>query len=423
MERHYELGIEFANKKDQQDELYSVRENFYIKEDEIYMDGNSLGLASKPAEKELLKMMEEWKEKAIGLWDGYFHFGLELGALMAPLVNASENEIIVTGSTTSNIHSVISTFYHPTKDRYKILVDDINFPTDRYAVDSQVRLKGYEPEDAVKVVKSRDGRYINEDDIIEAMTDDICVILLPTVLYRSAQIVDMKKITKAAHEKGIYIGWDLCHAIGAVQFDFQEVDPDFAIWCTYKYLNGGPGAVASLYINQKHFDKLPGIAGWWGNRDDTQFALKHAFEHQKDASGWQVGTPSMFSMAPLKGTLELYQQVGMDKIRAKSLDLTAYLMYLIDERLSQYGFSIGNPREDAKRGGHVCLEHEEAYRICQSLRRNNVIPDFREPNVIRLAPIAFYTSFAEIHKVVDIIEDIYVNKKYEEFSNTRGLVV
>ncbi|KAF9404297.1 hypothetical protein HW555_014409 [Spodoptera exigua] len=423
MGRKFQKDRAYAQELDKMDPLKKVRDRFYVQPAEIYMDGNSLGLASKDAEEALRRMMETWKKEGIKLWDALFHYAGKLGEMSAPLINANPDEVVITGSTTINIHQCISTLYKPTKERYKILVDDLNFPTDRYAVDSQVRLHGYDPKDAVKVVTSSDGRLIDEATVIEAMTDDVAMILLPTVLYRSSQIVDMKRVTDAAHQRGILIGWDLCHAIGAIPMDFKDIQPDFAVWCTYKYLSAGPGSIAGLYMNCKHFKETPGLAGWWGNKDETQFELKHEFEHQHDASGWQIGSPSFLAMAPLEGTLTIFNEIGMTKIREKSLNITAYLMYLIDEKLSQYGYTVGNPREDSKRGGHVCLEHDEAYRICKALKTANIIPDFREPNVIRLAPIALYNTYEEVYKLVETLKDIIVNKKYEAFSNERTLVV
>ena len=318
---------------------------------------------------------------------------------------------------------MIGTFWRPTKDRYKILVDDLNFPTDRYAIDSQVELKGMKVEDVVKVVKSRDGIFIYEDDIIEAMTDDVAVILLPSVLYRSSQLVDMERVTKEAHKRGIYIGWDLCHSIGCVEHDFKKIDPDFAIWCNYKYLSAGPGASAGLFVNKKHFGKSVGLAGWFGNKDETQFQLRHKFEQAPDAIAWQTGTPSHFSMAPLEGVLNIYDEAGLHNIREKSLNLTAYLMYLIDTTLTQYGYSYNNPTDDAKRGGHVSLVHDEAYRICLALKDHDVVPDYREPNVIRLAPIALYNSYEDAFKLVEALRVIGENKEWEKYSAERAMVM
>lgn len=425
--REFDLGLDFAKKMDAQDEMAKFRDRYYINEGEIFMDGNSLGLCSKDAEKALIDMIELWKKETINIWGvddaKYLNYSEFLASKMAFLINAKPEEIAVVGSTTMNIHQAISTFYKPTKDRYKILVDDLNFPTDRYAVDSQIRLKGLKVEDALKVVKSDDGVLLDNDKIIEAMTDDVALVLLPSALYRSAQILDMKRITEAAKERGIYIGWDLCHSIGAYPHDFADVQPDFAIWCTYKYLSAGPGSNAGLYINEKHFDKIAGLNGWFGNKDETQFQLKHEFEQAIGAKGFQIGTPNLFSMAPISGSLDIYKEAGIDRIRAKSLHLTAYLMYLIDNKLAKYGFGVGNPRKDEERGGHVCLTHDDAYRIAAALRGEGVIPDFREPNVIRLAPVPLYVSYEDVYNLINIIEDIVINKKHEKYSNERTLVV
>ena len=240
--RTYEDGREFAQKKDAADGLKKFQERFYKQEGIIYMDGNSLGLCSKDAEASLMEALDAWKKAGIDIWSqyGYFLYQDKLGELCAPLVNADSDEVTICMSTTMNVHQAIATFYHPTPERNKIIMDDLNFPTDRYAVYSNIRVHGYDPEECLKVVKSRDGEYIYEDDVIEAMTDDVCLVLLPSALYRSAQLIDMKKIADAAHERGIYVGFDLCHSIGAVPHDFKEIQPDFALWCTYKYLNGGP---------------------------------------------------------------------------------------------------------------------------------------------------------------------------------------
>lgn len=426
--KDFELGLDYAKKLDQHDPLRSFRDRFYQLEDgKIYMDGNSLGLASKDAEKALLNMFNIWKTQGILLWNvedsRYFHYAKVLGGRIAKLLNADANEVTVTGNTTINVHQMIGTFWKPTKERYKILVDDLNFPTDRYAVDSQVQLKGLKVEDVVKVVKSKDGIMLDEDAIIEAMTDDVAVILLPSVLYRSSQLLDMERVTKEAHKRGIYIGWDLCHSVGSVPHDFKKIDPDFAIWCNYKYLSAGPGAIAGIYVNKKHFGKPVGMAGWFGNRDETQFQLLHKYEQAPDASAWQTGSPSLLAMAPLEGVLNIYDDAGLDNIRAKSLNLTAYLMYLIDNVLTQYGYSTQNPRDDSKRGGHVSLVHDEAYRICSALKAHNVVPDYREPNVIRLAPIALYNSYEDAYKLVEALEVIGKNKEWEKYSNERALVV
>ena len=427
MEKNFKLDIDYAKEMDSQDQLKSFKERFYLGEGELYFDGNSLGPYSKDAEEAIYNMLDVWKKEKILMWnieDGrYFKYPQYLGSLFTPLVNADANEITVTNSTTINIHQALATFYKPTKNRYKILVDDLNFPTDIHAAVSQVKLKGLDPEDAIKVVKSRDGRIIEEDDIIDALTEDVAVALLPSLLYRSAQLLDMEKVTKVAHEKGIIIGWDLCHSIGSVPHDFKKIDPDFAVWCTYKHLACGPGSNAALYINKKHFGTEPGLAGWHGNKKETQFLLKHEHDPEKDVDAWLTGTPNMLSMAPIEGVVKLFNEAGIDNIRKKSLELTDYLIFLIEERLAKYGFANGTPIDHKRRGGHVALEHKEAYRICLALKEKKVIPDFREPNVIRLAPVALYCSFEDIYKLVDILEEIAITKAYEKFSEARALVV
>lgn len=426
--KNFKPELAFARELDQQDPLKEFKNRFFpLEGDKIYMDGNSLGLASKDAEQALLKVMDVWKKQGILIWnveDGhYFHYGLKLGARLAKLIKAENNEVMVTANTTLNIHQAIATFWNPTKERYKILVDDLNFPTDRYAVDSQVALKGLKVEDTIKVVPSKDGVFIDEDAVIAAMTDDVALILLPSVLYRSSQLLDMERLTKEAHKRGIFIGWDLCHSIGSVPHDFKQIQPDFAIWCNYKYLSAGPGSTAGIYINQKHFNKPVGLAGWFGNKDETQFQLKHKFEQAPDIVAFQTGTPNMFSMAPLEGVLNIFEDAGLENIRVKSLNLTAYLMYLIDAKLTSFGYSYNNETDDAKRGGHVSLVHDEAYRICMALKEHNIVPDYREPNVIRLAPIALYNSYEDVYKLVEALFVIGENKEWNKHSNTRALVV
>lgn len=421
--REFKEGRGFAEKKDREDGLSSFADRFYKLKDTIYMDGNSLGLMSKDAEESLNKAIDTWKYDGIKVWeDGYLTYGTKLGELMAPMMGADSEEITLCGSTTMNIHQAISTFYKPDGERNKILVDDLNFPSDIYAAYSNITVHGYDPEECLKMVKSRDGEYIYEDDVIEAMTDDVCMVLLPSALYRSAQLIDMKKISEAAHERGMICGFDLCHSAGVVPHDFRDIEPDFAVWCTYKYMNGGPGAIAGLFINRRHFDKQPGMAGWFGNRIETQFDMDTQYDHAQSAQGWQTGTHSILSMAPLEGSLKMINEAGIENIREKSLDITAYLMYLIDEKLTKYGFSIGNKREDDKRTGHVALVHEDAIKINAAMKGRGIIPDFRFPNIIRLAPVPLYSSYCEVYDMVCKIEEIMEAKEYEQYDNKRGTV-
>jgi len=422
----YDQGVRFASELDGMDPLKGIRQEFYLNDDVIYMDGNSLGLFPKAAEASLLRVLEDYKRMGIDCWTKtnpqLFLYQDYLGSLMSGLVGASPEEVTIMSNTTLNLHTMIATFYRPSAERFKILVDDLTFPTSRYAIESQLRLKGLTSEAALKEVKSLDGRTLDEAMLIEAMTEDVAIAVFPSVLYRSGQLLDVARLTQAAHERGIIIGFDCCHGVGAVPHEFSKWDVDFAVWCTYKYLNGGPGSNAALYLNKRHFGLHPGLAGWQGYVKDKQFDLLNTFEPVRNAGGWQSGTQNIFSMAPLEGSLELFNRIGVEKIREKSLKLTEYLMTLIDDKLTGYGFSVGNPREPERRGGHVALEHPDAVRINQALKDNGVLPDFRAPNVIRLAPIALYTSFTEVFRVVETLVRIMDEKLYENYSSQRGTV-
>ncbi|MEH7380720.1 kynureninase [Bacillus sp. JJ1533] len=418
--------IEHARKLDREDALAKFRDEFYLIPNTIYMDGNSLGLLSKRAERSLLDSLEDWKDHGIDGWtqgrQPWFYLSEKASEQLAPLVGASPEEVIVTGSTTVNLHQLVATFYQPNGKRTKIVADELNFPSDIYALQSQLRIHGFNPKDHLVRVKSRDGRYLVEEDIIEAMIDDVALVVLPSILYRSGQILDMKHLTAEAHKRGILIGYDGCHSVGAIPHAFSEWDVDFAFWCNYKHLNGGPGAVAGLYVNRKHFGVLPGLAGWFGSNKEKQFDMDHSFTPADSAGVFQIGTPHVLSLAPLLGSLEMFAEAGIDKIRAKSLLLTNFLMELIDTELAGLEFTIGSPRRDSVRGGHVSLEHKEAARICKALKENGVIPDFRAPNMIRLAPVPLYNSFEDVWNVVQMLKKIMEEKQYEKYKNERDVV-
>ncbi len=419
-------GRSQAEMLDREDELSRFREEFYIKEGSIYLDGNSLGLMSKRAERTLLELLDSWKEHAIDGWtEGkhpWFNLSERLGNSMAPLIGADPDEVMATGSTTTNLHQMIATFYRPEGKKTKILADELTFPSDIYALKSQIALKGISPDNELVQVASQDGRFLDEKEIIAAMTEEIALILLPSVLYRSGQILDMERLTKEAHARGILIGFDLCHSIGSIPHSFKEWDVDFAVWCNYKYLNGGPGCVGGLYVNRRHFSAEPGLAGWFSSRKDKQFDMEHTLEAAGDAGAYQIGTPHILSLAPLAGSLEIFREAGIERLRSKSLRLTRYMMDLMEPLIGKHGFTIGNPVEDKKRGGHLFLEHPEAARICKALKENGVIPDFRAPNGIRLAPAALYNTFQDVWEAVRILEKIMDEKQYKQYENKRGVI-
>ncbi|MBM7585066.1 kynureninase [Bacillus pakistanensis] len=425
-EYKFDPSYEYACQMDKQDNLASFRKEFYINEDTIYLDGNSLGLLSKRAEMTLAELLESWKRYGIDGWtEGkypWYDLSERLGGMISPLIGGAPEEVIVTGSTTTNLHQMVATFYNPTGKKTKILADELTFPSDIYALQSQIRLKGYDPDSHLIQVKSRDGRSVEEDDIIEAMTDEIALIVLPSVLYRSGQILDMKRLTTEAHNRGIVIGFDLCHSIGAISHDLTEWGVDFAVWCNYKYLNSGPGGVGGIYVNKQHFGRLPGLAGWFSSRKDKQFDMEHTLTPADNAGAYQIGTPHVLSIAPLIGSLEIFSEAGIDELRKKSLNITRYMMDLISHELDGMGFTIGNPIDDSRRGGHIYLEHAEAARICKALKVNGVIPDFRSPNGIRLAPVALYNTYEEVWKSIQILKKIMKEEQYKKFENKRGVV-
>jgi len=420
------LDYSYARGLDAKDPIKKMRERFYLQDEELYMDGNSLGLMSKDAEEALNKTIENWKQLGIKGWlegdNSWFYMAEALAKLQAPLVGAKENELTIHSSTTLNLHLLLATFYKPTLIRNKILVDELNFPTDFYAVSSHLKHLGLDPKEHIVYVKSRDGSTLDEGDIINAIDESVALVLLPGVLYRSGQLLNMESLTRAAHEKGAIIGLDLSHSAGAVEHQLHDWGVDFAFWCNYKYFNGGPGAAASLFVHESHLEGGPGLAGWFGYRKDKQFDLATEFEPSTTASAWEIGTPHVMSMAGLKGSFEQFNTCGMKTLRKKSLELTGHLIKLIDEKLSIYGFKTVTPREDVSRGGHVALVHNEAARINEAMKEKGIIPDYRQPNVIRLAPVPLYTRFVDVVDLVERIVDIMESKSYLKFENKRGTV-
>ncbi|MBU7022396.1 MAG: kynureninase [Theionarchaea archaeon] len=418
---------ECARTLDRNDSL-SFRDRFFIPASTIYLNGNSLGLQSQDARQCVQKVLDEWKTLGIGGWlEGdppWFYYAESLGATASRLVGALPQEVVATGTTTGNLHSLVGTFYTPHGRKTKILADELDFPTDVYALQSQIELKGFNPERDLILAPSRDGRFLDEHAIVELMTDEVALVCLSSVLYRSGQLLDIPYLTEEAHNRGITIGFDCSHSVGVVPHSFDEWGVDFAVWCSYKYLNGGPGSTAFLYVNRAHFQRKPALSGWFGNVKERQFDLSLEFEPASSAGGWQISSPSILSAAPLEGALAITLEAGIVTIREKSLLMTSYLMYLVDEVLSgdPYNFNIGTPREPSRRGAHVALEHEEALRICEALRTRGVIPDFRPPNIIRVAPMPLYTTYHEIWQVVQYLKEIVDSREYEQFSTERKAV-
>jgi kynureninase len=422
----YQPGPEFAAERDAADPLRAFRDRFYIPPDTLYLDGNSLGLLSRDAEASVLQALEAWRQHAIDGWtegaQPWFWTGETLGGLQADLVGALPGEVVVSGAITQNLHALLSTFYQPAGGRTKIVADALDFPSDVYALKSWLRLRGLDPAEHLVLVPTRDGRTIDEDDLLAAMAPDVALIWLPTVLYRSGQLLDVARLAREARARGILLGLDLAHSVGSLPHRLHEWEVDFAVWSTYKYLNAGPGAVGSLYVHQRHFGRRPGLAGWWGSDKDRQFDMALEFSAAAGAGAWQISTPSVLGAASLYGSLAMFREAGLGAIRHKSLELTGYLMYLADELLTAFGFSVGTPRQPARRGAHVALEHPEAMRIARALRDRKVVADFREPNVIRLAPIALYTRYADVWQAIQIIADVVRAGAHTAYATTRSAV-
>jgi len=424
----FQLGEDYALRLDAEDPLATYRDRFYRLPGVTYMDGNSLGLMSRDAEETLLRVLEEWKTLGIRGWGEaevpWIEYSERLGALQAPLVGAEPDEVVVTGGTTVNLHALVATFYRPEGRRKKILADELNFPSDLYALAAQIRLRGGDPDDDLILVRSRDGNIIEEDDVVEAMTGEVALVLLPSVYYRSGQLLDMERLTWEARHRGIPIGWDCSHSVGVVPHRFDEWGVDFAFWCNYKYLNGGPGSTASLYVNRKHFGETPGLAGWFGNDRRTMFEMRTDFDPAGTASAWQIGTTTILSTAPIEGSLRTIGEAGIGRIREKSEKITSYLMFLVEETLSgpPYDFGIATPRDPKRRGGHVGVTHEDAWRINQALIARGVVPDFRPPNIIRLAPIPLYVSYHDVWTVARHLREVVEKGEHEGFSRERGTV-
>lgn len=425
MKAAYSIAIE----KDKQDPLKGFRSRFYIPDHTIYVDGNSLGLLSTDAEQSLLRVLDEWKKLGIKGWlqarQPWFYLAEEIGREASALVGAAPGELIFTGTTTVNIHSIISTFYEPEGQRTKILADALNFPSDIYALKGQIKQKGRNPADELLLVPDTgDGKTLSEDQIVSMMTDDVALIWLPSVLYNSGQLLDIEYLTKEAHARNIPIGFDCSHSAGAVPHHFSKWDVDFATFCSYKYLNGGPGCTAFLYINQRHFQQEPLLAGWFGFVKDKQFNMLPDFEHTPSAGGWQISSPNILGASTMEGSLQIIKEAGIEAIRTKSLQLTDFFLELLQEKLTRapYNFTIVTPTEPHRRGGHIAITHQEALRINEALKAQNIIPDFRAPDTIRIAPVALYNTFEEVWQVANALAEIIDQQTYLRFDNQRKAI-
>ncbi|MDQ6764760.1 MAG: kynureninase [Verrucomicrobiota bacterium] len=422
---------ELAEQLDATDPLARFRQRFFVPESQIYLDGNSLGLLSRDAERTLLAVLEKWRTGGIGGWlegdSPWFTLAESLSARVAKLVGAEADEVAIANSMTINLHQLLSTLYKPDAKRRKVLIDAHSFPTDRYALRSHLRLRGLDPDENIVIAPAGDSRFLDEGEIEKALRDPtLQMALFPSVVYTTGQLLDLRRLCRAARENGVIIGIDMSHSVGLIPHALDDWGADFAGWGHYKWLNAGPGAVAGLYLNRRHFDPNgsvdAGLAGWWSVHKESMFEMSDEFFPGLGASALQIGTPAVLSMAPIDGALAPIEEAGLERMHAKSLAMTEFLMNAIDLELADLGFAIGTPREPERRGGHVSVQHENAQPICLALRARGVIPDFRKPDVIRFAPSPLYNTFGDCWEAVRQMKEIAGSRAFEEFASTATLV-
>lgn len=415
----HRLSLSYAQDLDARDSLGSYRAQYHLPTQAdgtpyIYLCGNSLGCQPRSTKAYLEIELEDWAALAV---EGHFHaknpwmpYHEFVTEPMAKVVGGKPEEVIVMNTLTVNLHLMMVSFYRPTAKRYKILVEADAFPSDLYAVDSQAAFHGYDPADAIIKVKPRSGEHcIRTSDLlqlIEDRGDEIALILIGGLNYYTGQLFDMAAITEAGHSQGCVVGFDLAHAAGNVPMKLHEWGVDFACWCTYKYLNSGPGGIGGTFIHERHHTRedLPRFAGWWGHDKESRFQMGPDFQPIPTAEGWQLSNAPIFPMAALRASLELFEEVGMEALREKAILLTQHLELLLTQQTFSLDFTIITPSDPAQRGSQLSLltgpNGKEAF---ERLERGGVICDWREPNVIRLAPVPMYNRFEDVWHFANLL--------------------
>ena len=417
----YQNSLEFARMMDEKDPLKDFRNRFFIPQhngqDCVYFTGNSLGLQAKSTPQYIKQELDDWAKMGV---KGHFHarnpwmpYHEIFPKQLSKIVGCKENEVVVMNSLTVNLHLLMVSFYRPTKERYKIICEAKAFPSDQYAFETQVRHHGYDPADAIVEVTPRNGEQsIRNEDIISAIKQhgsSTALVLFGGVNYYSGQYFDLRAITDVSHSIGAYAGFDLAHAAGNVDLNLHEWNVDFACWCSYKYLNSGPGGVAGLYINEKHAANtaLPRFAGWWGYTKDARFKMEKGFEAIPTAEGWQLSNAPILSMAAHKASLDIFDEAGMGRLHAKRRLLSDYVLFIIDycnEETGEKIIDVITPRNEKERGCQVSMFMlKKGPDIFDALTKQGVIVDWREPNVIRVAPVPLYNSFEDVYKFGQIV--------------------
>ncbi|WP_158799589.1 kynureninase [Pedobacter sp. L105] len=419
---NFENTLSFAKELDAQDPLSHLREEFLFPQKNgkpfIYLCGNSLGLQPKAAREVLGVQLDNWQNLGVEGWfEGdtpWMYYHKELKKLMAPIVGARPAEVCPMNTLTVNLHLLLVSFYQPKEKKFKIIMEAGAFPSDQYAIESQVRFHGYDPETAIIEISPRPGEYtLRIEDItarIAENADELALVLFGGINYFSGQWFDMPEITKAGHAAGAIVGFDLAHAAGNVPLSLHDWDIDFACWCSYKYQNGGPGGISGIFVHEKHFNDqtLKRFAGWWGYKESIRFKMEKGFTPEVGADGWQISCAQVMPMALYHASLKLFQAAGyMEPLRKKSITLTAYLIYIIDQinkKLGKAQFVVITPDDENDRGAQVSIIAEgNAKGIFQQLVENNVLGDWREPNVIRLSAVPLYNSFEDVYLTGELL--------------------
>ncbi len=414
--------LDFAQRLDNEDPLKNFRDKFYIPiahgKESIYFNGNSLGLQPKKAQEYVLNEMENWANYGV---EGHFHgrnpwinYHDAFPKKLVSILGALPEEIVVMNQLTINLHLLLTTFYRPKKNRYKIICEEKAFPSDQYAIDSHLKLHGYNSADALIELKAMEGEHaIRNEDVISSIKkygNEVALVIMGGINYYSGQVFDMQSITAAAHEVGAVCGFDLAHAVGNIELKLHDWNVDFACWCSYKYLNSGPGSVGGAFIHQRYVtDKsLLRLAGWWGTNKHERFQMKKEFDAIPTAEGWQVSNTAVLSMAPHKAALDIFEEAGFEKILEKGKKLRAYLLFILNEinnNSSKKILEIITPQTDKEHGSQVSmLMLEKGKDIFDFLNKNSVIADWREPNVIRVAPVPLYNTFEDVYQFGEIIK-------------------
>ena len=424
----FENSREFAIELDKEDQLSKYRDEFIFPKvngkDVIYFVGNSLGLQPRSAKKYVDEVMKDWAELAVeghfyaekSWWDYHERFSEKL----AKVVGANPSEVTVMNTLTVNLHLLMVSFYRPSGKRYKIICEEKAFPSDQYMISSQVRYHGYEPSDAIVEIKKRDGEnnFRTEDVLkkIEEVGEECALVLIGGVNYYTGQVFDMETITKAGHDAGAFVGWDLAHAAGNIELKLSEWNVDFAAWCSYKYMNSGPGNASGCFINKKYHNKkdIPRFEGWWGHNKERRFLMEPEFQPEPTADAWQISNAPILAMAPYLASLEMFEEVGMPALIEKRNKIVAYLEFVLHEidKDVDSSFEIITPSAQNERGTQISVFlHGEGKELFRYLMDQGVITDWREPNVIRLAPAPFYCSFEDMYEFGQILKKGILSKE------------